>query len=237
MPVTPAMRAGRTGALALDPSPLYTVGGLTAAFLALLTVAHAAVFAAVGLPESVDGWYALFQRSPVLGLLGFEGLMVVFVVFSVPLALALFVALRPVQPTLALLYLAVTVVGAVAFVRARPAVEMLALAAAHGAAPEGAHAALLAGGEAMLATFHGTAFWVSYALGSLGGVLVGAAMLRAPRFGRAIPSLRIASSVLDLGLFVPGVGLLISLGSVLCLLLFHVLVARALLRRKGERHV
>jgi hypothetical protein len=228
--VTIAMRAGRTGTLALDRSPLSTVGGLTAALLALLTVAHAAVFAVAGLPTAVDDWFDLFQRSPVLGLLGFESLMVVFVAFSVPLALALFAALRPAQPTLALLYLAVTVVGAIAFVRARPAFEMLSLAAAHGAAPAGERAAFLAGGEAMLATFHGTAFWVSYALGSLGGVLLGAAMLRARLFGRAIPILRIASSVLDLGLFVPGIGLVISLGSVLCLLLFHVLVARALLR-------
>jgi hypothetical protein len=54
-------------------------------------------------------------------------------------------------------------------------------------------------------------------------------MLRGRLFGRATPFLRIASSVLDLGLFVPGIGLLLSLGSVLCLLLFHVLVAHRLL--------
>ena len=118
----------------------------------------------------------------------------------------------------------------IAFVRARPAFEMLSLAAAHGAATAGERTAFLAGGEAMVATFHGTAFWVSYGLGSLGGILLGAAMLRARLFGRVIPSLRIASSVLDLGLFVPGIGLLLSLGSVLCLLLFHVLIARRLLR-------
>ncbi|HEU5316556.1 MAG TPA: hypothetical protein VFX49_10630 [Chloroflexota bacterium] len=214
---------------ALDRSPIYTLGGLAAALLALLTVAHAAVFAAAGLPASVDDWFALFHRSPTLGLLAFESLMVLFVVVSVPLALALFVALRPTHPTLALLYLAVTLVGVIAFIRARPASEMLAVATAYGAAPDGMRAAYLAAGEAMLATFHGTAFWVSYVLGSLGGLLLGVAMLHGRRFGRAAPSLRIASSVLDFGLFVPGIGLLLSLGSVFCLLLFHILVARRLL--------
>jgi hypothetical protein len=39
-----------------------------------------------------------------------------------------------------------------------------------------------------------------------------------------------ASSVLDLGLLLPAVGLALSLVSVLCLLLFNVLVARRLFR-------
>ncbi len=214
----------------IDWSPLYRLGGVAAGLLALLTVLHTGVFFVAGLPENVAEWFALFQRSPLLGLLAFELLMVVFVLVDVPVVLALVAAHWRSSPTLAALYLAVSLVGVVAFVAARPAFEMLALAQGQAAASDAERGAYLAAGQMALATFHGTAFWTSYVLGSLGGLLVAAAMLRSHMFGRTSAYLRIASSVLDFGLFVPGIGLFVSLGSVLCLLAFHVLVARRLLQ-------
>jgi hypothetical protein len=214
---------------------LYVVGGVAAALLAVLTVAHAVVFAVVGLPETVEQWFALFQRSPVRGLLAFEQLMVLYAIVSIPLTLALFVALRRGEPSLALLYLPLGLISAVTFVLARPGFEMLYLSSASAGASAGVRTAQVAAGEAMVATFHGTGFWVSYLVGSASGVFLGAAMLRAGLFGRAAASLRIASSVLDLGLFVPDVGLVISLGSVVCLLVFNVLVARRLVQMGRSR--
>jgi hypothetical protein len=86
----------------------------------------------------------------------------------------------------------------------------------------------LAAGEGLVATFHGTAFEVSYLLGSVAGLLIAVVMLRSRTFSKTTAYLRLASSVLDFGLFVPGIGLVISLGSVVCLLLFNLLVARRL---------
>ena len=53
-------------------------------------------------------------------------------------------------------------------------------------------------------------------------------MFRSRIFGRTYAYLRIASSVLDFGVFVPQVGLVISLFSVLCLLIWNILVGRRL---------
>jgi hypothetical protein len=215
----------------------YRVGGVAAAAMALLTVAHAGVFFATGLPATAAEWFVLFQRSPLLGLLGFELLMVVWVVLSVPLMVALHAALRPASPSLATLYAALSLLDAAVFVTARPAFEMLSLSAGYAAAStEAQRTAYLAAGEAMVALFHGTAFWVSYVVGSISGLVLAAAMLRSRVFGKTASYLRIASSVLDFGLFVPGIGLLISLGSVLCLLVFHILVSRRLLQlaRAGQ---
>jgi hypothetical protein len=227
-----ALATALDGAAAVpDWRSLQRTGGWAAGLLALLTVAHAGVFAVTGLPTGVDEWFALFARSPLLGLLAFEGLMVAYVIVSIPVTLALFAVLRQSGPTLMAMYLAVSLVGIVTFVVARPAFEMLSLSQGHAAATTDAQrAAYVAAGESALATFHGTAFWVSYALGSIGGALLAAAMLRGSVFGRSTAYLRIASSVLDWGLLVPGVGLYLSLGSVLCLLVFNVLVARRLLQ-------
>jgi hypothetical protein len=210
---------------------LYRFGGIAAALLVVLTLLHSSVFFVVGLPTSVIEWYELYQRSALSGLLAFELLMVVYVIISIPVALALYAALRGSNPSLAILYLAITIVGAVAFVASRPAFEMLSLSQGYAAASTDVQrAAYLAAGESTLAVFHGTAFWVSYVLGSLGGLLVSLAILRSGVFSKATAYLRIASSVLDFGLFVPAVGLYIALFSVFCLLGFNILVARQLLR-------
>lgn len=214
---------------------LLWLGGLSAALLATLTVLHTGVFFVTGLPATVEEWFTLFQRSAVLGLLAFELLMVLFAVLSIPVALALFVVLRRVAPSLMTLFVALSLVSSLAFVVGRPAFEMLALATGHAsAATEAQRAAYLGAGEAMLAVFHGTAFWVSYVLGSLSGLLLAAAMLRTTLFRRGTAYLRIASSALDFGLFIPTVGLFISLGSVICLLVFNVLVARRLFQLAAE---
>jgi hypothetical protein len=232
--VPPALPLQRPASVATEDAAwawLYRIGGGAAALLAALTVAHAGVFVVTGLPNSVVAWFALFQRSALLGLLAFELLMVVYVVLSVPVVLALAVALRRDNPSLMAVYAALSLVGIAAFIAARPAFEMLALSQGYAAATTEAQRSLyLAAGEAMLAVFHGTAFWVSYLLGSFAGLVVAAVMLRSAVFGKATACLRIASSVLDLGLFVPAVGLVISLGSVLCLLVFNLLIARRLLQ-------
>ena len=208
---------------------LYLMGAAASGLTVFLAVAHTGVFFAAGLPEGVEDWFALFGRSRLLGLLAFELLMVGYVLASLPVALALFAATRQRSPTLAALFLACSIVGAVLFIAARPAFEMLALGEGFAAAStEPERQRFLAAGQAALAIFHGTAFWVSYALGSLGGLLLAAAMLRSRLFGSPAPALRAASSVLDWGLFVPGIGLYLSLVSVLCLLAFNGLTARRL---------
>lgn len=208
---------------------LYRAGGVAAALLVVVTVLHSSVFFVVGLPETVSEWFELFWRSPLGGLLAFETLMVGYVVLSVPVALALYVVLRRTSPALMVLFLGLALIGVMAFVAARPAFEMLSLSDAYAAATSDAQrSSYLAAGEAMLAVFHGTAFWVSYLVGSITGVLLAAAMLHSGIFSRPTAYLRLASSVLDFGLFIPTIGLGISLGSVLCLTAFNVLVARRL---------
>jgi len=221
----------RVGEAEADWRWLYRIGGLAAAILVVATVLHSSVFFVVGLPDDVVGWFGLFSDNPLGGLLAFELLMVGYVVLSVPVVLALYVALRNANPSLMAVYVGLSLIGIVAFIVARPAFEMLALSDGYAAAASDAQrSTFLAAGEATLAVFNGTAFWVSYLLGSIGGLIVAVVMLRTAVFSRTTAYLRIASSMLDFGLFVPVIGLTISLGSVLCLTVFNLLVARRLLQ-------
>jgi hypothetical protein len=214
-------------------SGLFKAGGVTALALVAIPLVQLVIFAVA--PPPLEGsaaeWFTLFQESAILGLLSFEMLLVIYSLLSVVLALALFVALRPGARSLSALFLVTSIIGATAFVMARPAFEMLHLSNQFAAASsEAQRAGFLAAGEAMIAAFHGTAFWVSYILGSITSFLIGAAILRAGVFSRVTAYLRILSGVFDFGIFVPGIGLYISVFSVLLLMGFHVLVGRRLLQ-------
>ena len=77
------------------------------------------------------------------------------------------------------IYVGLSLIGIMAFIVARPAFEMLSLSDGFAAATTDAQrSAYMAAGEASLAVFHGTAFWVSYLLGSIAGLILAAVMLR-----------------------------------------------------------
>ena len=210
---------------------LFMIGGVAALILVAITLIQFVVFAVSPPPYegTATAWFAMFQQNALLGLLAFEFLMVIYVVLSIVVSLALFAALRRVNPSLTAIFMALSLVGAMAFIAARPAFEMLFLSKQYAAAATDIQrAAFLAAGEAMVAVFHGTAFQVSYVLGSITGLIIAAVMLRSAIFSKTAAYLRLASSVLDFGLFVPGVGLYISLFSVLFLMIWDVLIARRL---------
>jgi uncharacterized membrane protein len=212
---------------------LYRTGGVAALVMVAITLVQFVSFAVA--PPPLEGnaadWFAFFQKSAVLGLLGFEALLVIYALLSVLVSVALFAALRPASQSLAALFLVLSVIGSMAFVGARPALEMLSLSKQYAAATTDAQrTAILGAGEAKVTIFHGTAFQVSYILGSITGFLIGAAMLRSNLFSKTTAYLRIGSSVFDFGIFIPVIGLFISLLSVLFLLAFNILVSRRFLQ-------
>jgi hypothetical protein len=218
---------------------LYKVGGTAGLAMVAITLTQFVVFAVA--PPPLEGtaadWFALFQKSALLGLLGFEILLVVYAVLSILVSLALFVALRRASQSLTAIFMVLSIVGSLAFIVARPALEMLSLSNQYAlATTEVQKGIYLAAGNVMVAVFHGTAFQVSYLLGSITGLVLGAALLRSSRFSRTTAYVRIASSVFDFGIFVPTVGLFISLLSVVCLLVFNVQIALRLLQLAREAH-
>jgi hypothetical protein len=216
---------------------LHKISSAAALIMVAITLAQFVVF--VVAPPPLEGtatdWFALFQKSAFLGLLGFESLLVIYALLSVLVSVALFTVLKSASQSLTTLFLVLSVIGGIAFVVARPALEMLSLSNQYSAATTDAQrATIVAAGEVMVALFHGTAFQVSYILGSITGFLIAAAMLQSGLFSKTTAYLRIGSSVFDFGIFIPGIGLFISLLSVVFLLVFNIMVARRLLQLGRE---
>jgi hypothetical protein len=210
---------------------LWRAGSVSALLLVAIIITTGIVFAIE--PQPLDGtaldWFMLFQKNPLLGLVESELLMILYVIVSMPVALSLYILLRSVNPSWMLVYLVLGLIGVMCFIAARPAFEMLYLSRGYAAATsESERAMFLSAGQAMVATFHGTAFQISYILGSVTGLIVSLVMLQTKIFGKAFAYVRIASSICDFGLYIPVVGIYISMFSVLFLFIWNIMIARRL---------
>jgi len=209
---------------------LYRIGGAAALFGAAIIPIQLIIFIAWGQPDSALGWFAMFQDNEFVGLLAFEFLFVVNAALGITTTLALYVALRRASQSLMAVALAFGLVEAVCLIVARPALEMLYLSGQYAAAMTDAQRAMfLAAGEVMWAASHGTAFHVGYNLFSAFLLIVAIVMLRSSVFGRVTAYIGILAALLNWGLYVPEIGIFLSvLGVFPFFAIWNVLVARRL---------
>jgi hypothetical protein len=210
---------------------LYKIGGAAALFSVAIIPIQLIIFIVWGQPETAIGWFNLFHDNKFAGLLAFEILFVVNAVAGIATTLALYVVLRRVNESLMAIATVLALVEAVAFIVARPALEMLYLSNQYAAATTDAQRTMiLAAGEAMLATFHGTAFHVGINLFSIYYLIVSIVMLQSNIFGRVTAYTGVVAAILNWGLYVPGgIGLfLFTLSVIPFLAIWLILVARKL---------
>jgi hypothetical protein len=210
---------------------LYRIGGAAALIIVLLTVVQIIVFVASPPPSTVIDFFSLFQKNALLGLLAMDLLLMADYALWGLMYLALYAALRRVSESFMVIATALGLLGVAVFFASNTAFNMLSLSQQYAAATTDIQRnALLAAGEAMLAIFNGTAFQASYIFLSLAPLTIAVVMLRSPVFGKATAWVGIAGNVLGFGLFVPGIGILLALLSVVVLAIWNVLIARALFR-------
>jgi hypothetical protein len=210
---------------------LYQVGGVAALLAAAIIPIAIIVYFVSPPPSTVIDYFTLFQNSKLLGLLAMDLLLIVGNVFGLLLLLALYVALRRASESWMAIALALGLVGVAAYFASNTAFNMLSLSDQYAAATtDGQRAMFLAAGQAMLAIYNGTAFHVSYVIGAVAFLIIAVVMLRSNLFSRAAAYLGIAANVIALGLYVPTIGIYISIFSVLFLFIWYILIAQRLLQ-------
>lgn len=212
---------------------LYRLAGAGALISAVFIPIQVLVF--IIWPPPLDGtaadWFELFADNRMVGLLDLDLLLVADNVFLVPILLALYVLLRHDSESVMVIATALGFLGIVFFIASNPAFEMLSLSDRYAAATtEAERATFSAAGEAMLASWEGTAFHVYYILGSIAGIAIGIVMVRSVVFSNLTGWMAILGNAIGLGLYVPVVGVYISVFSVLFLEIWYILIARRLLR-------
>jgi hypothetical protein len=241
-PVVPASSDARTGdsaaategAADLRWSTLYRLGGWSALIGAALIPVAMVVFIAWPPPASdapVAEWFDRFGDNPLRGLLNLDLVYMGSWLALIPVLPALYVSLRRFGEAVMALSTVAGLMSIVVYFASNTAVQMLLLSDGYAAAATDAdRSAYLAAGQAMLATYGGTAYHVSLILGSVALILVSAVMLRSRLYGTVAPWAGILGNGLALGLYVPVVGLGLLVASVLPLLVWQLLMGRRLLQ-------
>jgi hypothetical protein len=231
---------------------LYAVGGVGALVVGAMTVFGVITFLAWPPPEgAVTEWFALFERNWLVGMLGLDLGMLVSFLANIPVILALYVVLRRASESLTALATVLGLVAIATYFASSRAFEMLALSRQYAAATTDAQRLMLeAVGQSMLTTYlgpfagaapaggwnyQGTAFNLSFVLWSIAGVLLSIAMLRSTVFGRVVASVGILGNTAALGLFVPVVGVALSIASLPLLLVWYLVIARRLFQLRAGR--
>jgi hypothetical protein len=208
---------------------LYKIGGAAALLSVVFFPIQILVFIISPPPTTVTGWFTLFQNNRLIGLLDLDLLLVVDQVLAALMFIALYAALRRVSESFLVIGTTLALFSTVLFISANPAFAMLSLSDQFAAAATAAQrAALLSAGQTLLVIWQGTAFHTSYIIGSIGTIIIPAVMLRSRVFGKAAGYLGILANVIALGLYVPKIGVYISVFSVVFLWIWYILIARGL---------
>jgi len=210
--------------------PLYLIAGASAMLSVALIAVAVGVYIFWPPPGDVNGWFTLFRQNALLGLLDLDLVMVVSAALLIPLYLALYTALRRISQSLALVALALGLVGSALMISANPAFSMLSLSDGYATAATDAQRAMyLAAGQAALTNWTGTAFNVAYLFAGLTALIFSLLMLRSDLFSKVTAFAGIALGVLAIVPATAGtIGLWVSLVSLVPTVLWLALTAQQL---------
>jgi hypothetical protein len=210
---------------------LYTAGGVAAFSMLLLITVQIIVLVVWPPPTTVEGFFSLFQRSWLLGLVSLDLIYIVDSILQILIYLAVYLVLRKTGESSMLAALIFGIVGIAAYFASNTAFEMLSLSSQFAVATtEAQKAMLLAAGQAMLETYKGTAFDIYYVLNAIVLFIFSAVMLRSKLFSRATAYLGFLAGIL---MIVPSsagtLGLYFALASLIPWAIWLVLVGKRLL--------
>jgi hypothetical protein len=210
--------------------PLYRVAGVAALIVVVFIPIQSIVFVVWPPPSTVIGWFTLFQNNGLLGLLDMDILLIIDQVLMGLVFLALYAALKRASPSFMAIALTSGLVGIAAYFASSTAFNMLSLSSQYTAATTDAQRAIfLAAGQATLAIWQGTAFDVGYVLEGAALLIIAVVMLRSTIFSKATAYVGILLGVMSLLPPTAGtIGLLFSLGSLVPLEIWLILIARRL---------
>jgi len=106
---------------------LYRIGGTAALVMTAFIPIQIIVFVLWPPPETVTGWFDLFQSNWFIGLLDLDLLLIVDQVLVGLVLLALFITLRKTNPSFMLIALALGLIGITTYFASTVTFEMLSL--------------------------------------------------------------------------------------------------------------
>lgn len=213
---------------------MYTIGGLASIVLAIIPVVAVIAFFiwpyAPGVKTTAE-IFDMVQAEPFGALMALDFFVLLGGLVSILLLLPLYIALKDVNESYAMIALVTGLLSVGAIVAGRPIAEVFVLSDQYAAATnELERSTVLAAGEALIPAFHGTA-WMVYAAGmSISYLLSAWLMLRSDLFDRATAWVGVVTNVLIGGFFLPVIGPFLMFLGTITGVVWSIQLARAFFR-------
>jgi hypothetical protein len=210
---------------------LYRIGGIVAVvtvILILLVIATYPIWPYLPGTTSTEDIFAAIQANRLSGLISLDFILLINNLIGVLLFLALYVSLKQVNTSYALIALVLGLFAAVLIVPARPIFELVSLSDLYATATtDAAKNQYLAIGEAILAHFDGTAFKINTFFGGLSLLISSILMVRSNIFSKSTAYVGIVTNLAVCGFFLPGIGIVLLTLSVPGYLIWNIQLARS----------
>ena len=180
---------------------------------------------------SVADIFATLQSNRLEGLISLDLAVPVMLPILVLQMLALYVALKPVNESYALIALVFGIIGVILWLTVRPIAEITLLSERYAAATsESARSQYLTAGETLSTLFNGTAWMLSQIFIPISYFISSLLMLRSKVFNKAEAYLGILLKPTGIGILIPGVGAAIGIVSTLGGVVWYLFLARTFFR-------
>ena len=219
----------------IDPrwKTLFYIAALAAVYMIILIPIQGIVYIVSPPPSTVLGFFELFQKSTLMGLINLDLLLTIDYVLVLFIYFVIFIVLSRREKSLSLIATILGCLSITLYIVSREATfSMIALSNEYfGATTEMEQAAALAAGKTLLAMYNGSSFSISYVLGGITMLLFSIAMLKDEVFEISIP---ITGLIMGVLMFVPPtageIGVWISMVSLVPTLIWMILMSRWLFR-------
>ena len=166
--------------------PLYRIAHFLSIAMLILIPLQIVIYVISPPPDTVKGFFELYQQSPFLGLLSLDFIYLFNNMIIVIIYLTLFVLLFREKPVTVLFALILGLIGIACYYPSNPAFEMLTLSNQYIQALPEQQTIYLAAGETLMAGYAGTSFDVYYVLSTICLLLFSYAIIKSPKFKKSV---------------------------------------------------
>jgi hypothetical protein len=211
-------------------SSLFKVASFSAILVVAFIPIQMTVFMVNPPPTSIVGWFDLFNRNAIIGLIDMDLLLIIDQVLMGLIFLALYQVLKNSNRSSMLIALTLAMLGIAAYFASTVALEMLSLSRKYSVATtEADKSVLLSAGQVLIATWQGTAFDLGYIMEGIAMLMISIVMLSSGIFSKSTSYIGIMLGIMSLiPPTVPVIGMFFAIGSLIPLILWLILIARKL---------